>query len=125
MVKAKGRLLVAVVDDNADMRDAIEVLLSSAGFRTCAYPSAESFLRSKRARAARCLVLDLQLPGLDGFGLCRALRERGDNIPIILVTADTDRKLAAKAAAAGMLGVLSKPFAADALLQLVHDAVRQ
>ncbi len=123
MEKAKGPQLVAVVDDDADMRQATENLLNSGGIRTAGYSSAESFLRSRRARTCACLVLDLYLPGLDGLGLCDALRKRGDTIPIILVTADRDRELHTKALAKGILGVLKKPFDGDALLQLVQKAL--
>jgi FixJ family two-component response regulator len=123
MAQARTPQFVAIVDDDADMRQATKSLLNSAGIRSAGYSSAESFLRSRRALTCACLVLDLNLPGLDGFGLCDALRNRGATIPIILVTADDDRDLHTKALAKGMLGVLKKPFDGDTLLRLVQRAL--
>lgn len=127
MAKARRQFWVAVVDDDAGMRVATQALLGSAGFRTSGYRSAETFLRSARARSAGCLVLDMHMPGLTGIQLYEKLRARGPAPPGILLTADSDYggALAAAAAAAGMLAVLHKPTASETLLQLVQKVSEQ
>ncbi len=115
---------VAVVDDDVSVREAIVALLNSAGFTTLGYPSAEAFLRSKRARKARCLLLDMRLPGKSGLQLHCQLREQGRDTPTFLLTADHDRdgRLRAQALDAGIVAVLYKPFDAEALVRLVKSA---
>jgi FixJ family two-component response regulator len=124
MAKTKRQFWVAVVDDDAGMRQGTQALLHSAGYRSSAYASAEAFLRSRRARSAGCLILDMQLPGMSGLQLYRTLCARGPAAPGILVTGAHDRegRLRIEALAAGMLGVLHKPYHSEALLQLVQQA---
>jgi FixJ family two-component response regulator len=125
MARAKRQFIVAVVDDDAGTREAIESLLNSAGFRTSGYGSAEMFLCSRSARSAGCLVLDLRLPGMSGLDLYRKLIEERISVPALLLTADNDHdgRLRAEALAAGMLGVLHKPFDGDALLHFVQEVL--
>jgi FixJ family two-component response regulator len=127
MAKTKERFWVAVVDDDAGMREATQALLRSAGFRTSGFRSAETFLRSARARSAGCLLLDMHLSGISGLQLYSKLEDSGAVVPAILLTADSDRdgRLRARALAAGMLAVLHKPFASDVLLDLVQQVCRQ
>jgi FixJ family two-component response regulator len=127
MAKTKRQFWVAVVDDDAGMREATQALLHSAGFRSSGYRSAELFLRSPRAHSAGCLILDLHLPGMSGLQLYSTLRTRGPAAPGILITGthDPDGKLRAEALAAGMLGVLHKPYDSETLLQLVQTAARR
>jgi FixJ family two-component response regulator len=124
MAKTKRQFWVAVVDDDAGMRAGTQALLDSAGYGSWAYRSAEAFLRSRRAQSARCLILDMHLPGLSGLELYRTLRARGVITPGILITAapDHEGRLRADALAAGMLAVLHKPFPGESLLQLVKEA---
>ncbi|HVY80609.1 MAG TPA: response regulator [Steroidobacteraceae bacterium] len=122
MAKTKRQFWVAVVEDDAGMREALQALLEAAGFPTSGYGSAEAFLRSARARAAGCILVDMHLPGMSGLQFYRGLRARGPAPPGILLTAhrDGDGRLQAEAKAAGMSGVLYKPFTAEALLQLLR-----
>jgi len=124
MATGTRRPFVAVVDDDVGMREATEALLNSAGFRTSAYSSAEAFLRSRRARKADGLVLDMRLPGITGLQLYRKLREQGLAVPTVLLTADRDRggRLHTEASAAGILAVLYKPYDGDTLVNLVQAA---
>jgi FixJ family two-component response regulator len=127
MAKRKEQFWVAVVDDDAGMREATQALLRSAGYRTSSFRSAEAFLRAAPARSAGCLVLDMRLPGINGLQLYSKLRDSGVVVPAILLTADSDRdgRLRALALAAGMLALLHKPFASDVLLDLVQQAWKQ
>jgi FixJ family two-component response regulator len=122
MGKRKRQLFVAIVDDDAGMRAAIENLLHSAGLRTRSFASAEEFLRSAHGAKAGCLILDLRLPGMSGLELQRELQVRGSAIPVILVTAEAD--LAHQAEAGGAIAVLRKPFDPDELSRLVRVALQ-
>jgi FixJ family two-component response regulator len=123
MATARRHSFVAVVEDDASMRKAIESLLRSAGFKAVSFASAETFLASKEGRKARFLVLDLRLPGMSGLELHARLRKEGVEAPTVLVTGDRDinGELRAKALSAGVLAVLYKPFDADEFLRLVQD----
>ena len=114
---------VAIVDDDAGVRRAIQNLLSSDGFRTRGFSSAEQFLRSRDGRRAGCLILDVQLPRMSGLALQRDLQAQGSTIPVILVTAagvDPGGRRRQRARA-GTLAVLAKPFDPERLLQLVRS----
>jgi FixJ family two-component response regulator len=125
MAIRKRQSFVAVVDDDASMREAIESLLGSAGIENSGYASAELFLRSRRARKAACLIVDMRLPGMNGLQLCRELRASGIDAPVILVTADHDRsgRIRTAALAAGVIDVFHKPFEPGALLGCVQAAL--
>jgi FixJ family two-component response regulator len=120
MGKRKRQLLVAIVDDDAGMRAAIENLLNSAGLRTRSFASAEEFLRSAQSGKAGCLILDLRLPGMSGLELQRELQAKGPAIPVIFVTAEAD---VTQASGTGAVAVLRKPFDPDELSRLVKAAL--
>ncbi len=125
MAPGKREPFVLVVEDDEAVYEAIRSLLGSAGFRSVHYPSAEALLRSGRARAARCLIIDLRLPGMSGMELHRSLRELGAQVATILITAepDPDGHLRSAALRAGIGAVLYKPFDADALVECVRKAL--
>ena len=112
---------VFVVDDDTDMRVAIEGLLKSAGLRSKAFGSAEEFLRNKRPDGPSCLVLDVSLPGVNGLDFQRQLADSGIQIPIIFVTGHGDIPMSVKAMKSGAVEFLTKPFEDKNLL----DAIRQ
>lgn len=124
MAKTKRQFWVALIEDDAGMREATAALLRAAGFRTHGYRSAEVFLRSARARTAGCLLVDFRLPGMSGLQLHCKLRDTGTNVPAILITAedDPDSRLRNEALGAGMRAVLRKPFSGDDLVRLVEQA---
>jgi FixJ family two-component response regulator len=122
---AKDELVVAVIDDEGAMREAVESLLQSAGFCVECFASAEDFLRSPRLSACACLVLDVGLPGMNGLQLQQHLLTLKVQVPIIFITASPDAKgrLRAQALRAGALAFLPKPFLDQELLSLVRTAV--
>jgi FixJ family two-component response regulator len=116
----RKRQVVAVVDDDAGMRAAIDDLLNSTGLHTRSFSSAEEFLRSAQAAETGCLILDFRLPGMNGLELHRELQARGLAIPVIFVTAETS---VAGMAEAGAMAVLRKPFDPEELSRLVKAAL--
>jgi FixJ family two-component response regulator len=127
MAKTQQQLFVAVVEDDAGLRDATESLLNAAGFTVRAYSTAQEFLRSKPAHRAGCLILDVRLPGMSGLELQQQLRELGVGIPIVFITAeaDPDGQMRAQALRAGALAFLDKPFRDGDLLPAVQAAFEQ
>ena len=126
MAKRKRQFYVAIVDDDAEVRAAIEDLLSSNGLRTRSFPSAEAFLQSKDGGEPGCLILDYRLPGMNGLELQRELHAKGRAIPVIFVTAEDEafRLLQSPAVKAGAVAVLRKPFDSEELPRLVKAAVQ-
>jgi FixJ family two-component response regulator len=108
--------LISVLDDDESIRDALSSLLRSAGYKCALFPSVEAFLDSGRLGETDCMVLDIQMPGLNGLDLQRKLREMNSSIPVIFVTGHADYQLRAKALAQGAAGFFGKPFSDEALL---------
>ena len=107
--------LVAVVDDDESVRTAIGSLFRSMGFRTELFGDGERFLGSPKLREFSCLILDVQMPGMDGLELQLRLAAASHPIPIIFVTAYADEKARARALRGGAVSFLAKPFSEDAL----------
>ncbi|HXG64423.1 MAG TPA: response regulator [Blastocatellia bacterium] len=112
--------LVTVVDDDEAIREALESLLKSAGFRAAVFGSAEGFLASGHLDEISCLILDVRMPGMSGFELQERLVAADNRIPIIFITAHADEAARARAGASGAIAFLSKPFAEEALLEAVR-----
>src|SRR5262245_2580287 len=88
---------VYVVDDDASVREAMGSLIRSAGLRVQTFASAQEFLASPRTDVPSCLVLDVQLPGLNGFELQRQLVKAENQIPIIFLTGHGDIPMSVRA----------------------------
>jgi FixJ family two-component response regulator len=114
---------VFVVDDDPSVRTALGRLLRSAGFLADTFGSAQEFLRHPRPEAPACLVLDVQMPGLDGLGLQRSLAEADVALPIVFITGHGDIPMSVRAMKAGAVDFLPKPFEDTDLLAAVRQAV--
>ena len=114
---------VCVVDDDASLLRALQLLLRAAGFTVGGFGSAEEFLLAAHARPPRCLVLDIHLGRLSGFELHERLMSAGMAIPTIFITAHDDAPTRERARRAGAVGYLSKPFDDDALIASVQQAL--
>ena len=119
-----GSPLISIVDDDESLRNALDDLVRSAGFRTQGFPSAEAFLSSPHARDTACLILDVRMPGMNGLDLQRKIVAANWQIPIILITSHTDDDARARALEAGSVGFLYKPFRDDELLNAMEAALR-
>ena len=118
---SEPKSIVFVVDDDPLVRDSVADLLSSAGFAAQTFGSAADFTRAKRPDIPACLILDVELPGLNGLDLQAELATSANEVPIIFLTGHGDIPKSVRAMKAGAVEFLTKPFHGEALL----DAVRQ
>jgi FixJ family two-component response regulator len=116
-------IVIAVVDDDQSVREALTALLKSLGYRPVAFPCAEDFLNSRQGHGAACLIADVQMPGMTGPELHDHLVACGEPIPTILVTAFPNQAGRAGALRAGVKGYLAKPFREEDLLGCIRSAL--
>jgi len=115
--------LICIVDDDADVRDSLETLLRSAGYRVRAFAGPDEFLGCDAADAAACLILDINLGGANGLDVQDELRESDAPIPVILVSGFGDVPTTVRGMKAGAITFLTKPFDEDALLAAIDEAI--
>ena len=119
----KQQHVIAIVDDDALIREALKDLLESAGYSSVVFSSAQRFLKSKRLTTFACLITDMRMPGTTGLELHLRLVAAGHAIPTILITAYPDEALRARAIGAGIRCYLPKPVTSEALLTCVGEAL--
>jgi FixJ family two-component response regulator len=105
-----ARPLIAVVDDDESVRESLPDLLRELGYQARAFASAEEFLNSGCLAQADCLLLDVAMPGMSGPELQHELIRRGEQVPIVFITAHEDRSVRARLRQSGAVEVLFKPF---------------
>ena len=123
------RRVVSIVDDDESVRLATALLVTSLGLEAIGFSSAADFLASAEAEEACCLILDVNMPGMNGLELQETLQHRCPQLPVIFITAFPSDEIEQRAKASGAICFLVKPFKPDALLKcieaaLVHDAHR-
>jgi len=118
------RPLVSVVDDDESVRESLPDLLRELRYSVRAFSSAEEFLASDCVGKTRCLILDIAMPGMTGLDLQQALTDRGLEIPIIFITAQTDETVRPRALEQGAVDCLFKPFSDTALIEALKAALR-
>jgi FixJ family two-component response regulator len=118
-----GAPTVFVIDDDANVRAAIEGMLKSVGLRSQSFGTAQEFLRSKPPDGPSCLVLDVRLPGVNGLDFQRELADAGVPIPIIFITGHGDIPMTVRAMKSGAVEFLTKPFRDQDLLDAIHQAL--
>jgi two-component system response regulator FixJ len=121
----KHKPLIAVVDDDQSVREALENLISSVGFEVKVFGSAEDFFDSDTALQTDCAILDVRLPGISGLELQERLAAGGQSFPVIIITAQGDDKTRDEAVAAGAIAFLNKPFKEEVLLAALQSALTQ
>ena len=117
--------IIAIIDDDEPLREALGSVMKAAGFATNTFGSAEEFLNSADRGNAACLILDVRLPGMSGVELQKRLADTKSQIPIIFVTAHGDASLRDLVMKAGAAGFLNKPVRSDALLREIYAALRK
>lgn len=114
---------VYVVDDSAEVRESLAVLLRSKGLQSRCFPNAGAFLNACSSNVAGCLIADVRMPGLSGLDLQRRLQEQGYTLPVIIITGHADVPMAVRALKAGALDFIEKPFAPSMLIPLINEAL--
>ncbi|NTV53076.1 MAG: response regulator transcription factor [Candidatus Firestonebacteria bacterium] len=115
--------LIYIVDDDLSVCRALSLLLKSHGFRVETFPRAAAFLAFPRPKVPSCLVLDVQLPDIDGLVLQDILATRHFNLPIIFITGHGNIPMSVKAIKAGAVDFLPKPFTPKQLLNALTLAI--
>jgi FixJ family two-component response regulator len=119
----KNNKLIAIVDDDDLMRNALQGLLKSVGLPARAFASAEEFLKSGQPDQIACLIADIRMPGMSGLELQAKLNAAHCRVPIIFITAHGDAKMRMQALRAGAVEFLAKPFDDEVLLGNVRAAL--
>jgi FixJ family two-component response regulator len=117
--------IVFVVDDDASVRQSLELLIDAAGWQPETFASAMEFLASPRPLSPSCLVLDVSLPGLNGLDLQERITADRLDMPIIFITGCGDVPMTVRAMKGGAIEFLTKPFRDDVLLDAIGKALEQ
>jgi FixJ family two-component response regulator len=117
--------LIAIVDDDDALRNSLDNLLRSVGFRVQGFSSAETFLQANQAHETACLILDVRMAGMNGLELQRQMVAAHWQIPIIFITSHVDDEAQARALDAGAVAFLYKPCREEDLLQAIDAALKQ
>ena len=116
---------IFVVEDDAAVARAIARLLRADGWQVKTFGSAEAFLAARDPSASGCLVLDVNLPGLDGLALQQRLHDAGEALPIVFLTGHGDIPMSVRAIKAGAADFLTKPVEGEALNGAILAAIEQ
>jgi FixJ family two-component response regulator len=115
--------VVFIVDDDISVRESLELLIRSAGWQPEMFESAQQFLSHPRALVPNCLILDVNLPDLNGLDLQKLVSVDRTEMPIIFVTGYGDVPMTVKAMKAGAVEFLTKPFSEDEMLAALEQAL--
>jgi FixJ family two-component response regulator len=119
------RPIVFVIDDDDSVRRSLERLLRSVDLDVETFASAQDFLRKPMPDRPACVVLDLRLPGPSGLELQESLIRSGHDVPIVFISGHADVPSSVRAIKAGAVDFLQKPFSDQALLDIIHGALRR
>lgn len=117
--------IIAIVDDDEPLREALGSVMKAAGFSARTFASAEEFLACDDCDDTACLILDVRLPGMSGIELQKHLSKTTNRLPIVFVTAHGDASLRDSLMRAGAAAFLYKPVRSDALLKEIRKALEE
>jgi FixJ family two-component response regulator len=123
MTKLETSIVISVVDDDASVRVATLDLLNAAGFACEAFSSGEEYFGSGKTEQTTCLILDLNMQGMNGLEVQHQVVQSGKNIPIIFITAFPEARTRTQALRAGATCYLTKPYSDDELLECLERAL--
>lgn len=115
---------VFLVDDDHAVRDALDLLLEAASFKTASFENARAFLDAYKDNQAGCLVLDIRMPDMSGMELQDALIARKITLPIIFLTGHGNVPMSARAFRSGAIDFMEKPFDESTLLERIREAIQ-
>src|SRR5688500_19876595 len=116
--------IVFIVDDDARLREALSELLDSHGIRAAAFGSAGEYISADKPDVPACLILDVELPDINGLDLQKQIAE-GDHPPIVFITGHGDIPSSVRAIKHGAVDFLTKPFSDSDLMVAVNAALAQ
>jgi len=116
--------IVYIVDDNVAVRDAIRWLVEEVGLNAKAYESAQEFLEDYDLDKPGCVVLDVRMPGMSGLDLQEVMGQKGNDLPVIIVTGHGDVPMAVRSMKMGAFEFLQKPFNDQELLDNIFAAIK-
>lgn len=116
---------VALVDDEAPVRRALDRLLRLAGHEVLSFESGQEFLDSLHTRQPDCVLLDIQMPGLSGLQVRDLLRATQPTLPVVFITGGDALELASQALSGGAVALLRKPFTQQELLDALASALKR
>lgn len=122
---ANSTPVVFVVEDDVSMRESLELMIRCAGWKPELFASAQAFLSRPVAGTPSCLLLDVEMPGLDGFELQERVAFDRSEMPIIFLTGHGDIPKTVRAMKAGAVEFFTKPFADEVLLQAIRRAIER
>lgn len=115
---------VLIVDDDPGIRQALELLMTSAGLNARSFSNGQDFLAADKPEGATCVLLDLSMPDMDGLEVQKRLQEQAPTLPVIFLTGHGDVPVAVKALKYGALDFFQKPgFDHQQLLKTIHEAL--
>lgn len=114
---------VYIIDDDAGIRDSLNMLMKSSGIPSVTYPSATAFLNDIDHKQPDCLVTDVRMPGMSGIELQKALKDRRIDCPIIFITGHGDIAMAVDAMKNGALDFLEKPVNSELLISRIRECI--
>ena len=121
----ESKAIVFVVDDDLSVRQGLERLLRTVGWKVETFASAQEFLANRKENIPSCLVLDVRLPGLSGLDLQKRIMEANREIPIVFITGHKDVPTSVRAMKAGAVEFLVKPFSKQDLLHAIEQAIKR
>ena len=118
------KALILIVDDDHAIQEALSEYLVAHGFATASFSSGASLLGFPRLSEARCLILDIEMPGMSGLEIYAKLLESGKRIPVIFITAYPRAAARAQTVSLGAEAFIEKPFDSRVLLKLIRKVIR-
>jgi FixJ family two-component response regulator len=117
--------IVVVIDDDRDVRDALDDLVQSVGLRAESFASAQEYLDRMRKVAHGCLILDVRLPGRNGLDFHDDLVKAGVRLPVVFISGHADVPMSVRAMKAGAIEFLTKPVRHQDLLDAIQRAIEE
>ena len=119
----KAKPIIIVIDDDLSILRALQRLVSGAGFEVRTFDRPSALLKSDLPKTGACLIVDIDLPEMNGVELCATLATSGCKLPVILITAHTDDETRRLADCANPVALLIKPFGRELLVNSIESAL--